>query len=101
MNDRIDVRMNRASRDLIMAAADLRGLSLRQFIVNSAIVTAEQVIKEHHLVVLKQDDMAQVMRRMRAERITLPELRALADAELNKLEVTVINGGKEDIKPTE
>jgi uncharacterized protein (DUF1778 family) len=59
--ERLSVRMPREIKNKIRRAADLRGITLSDFIVSNMISTAESVIQEHGAVLVSERDAERLM----------------------------------------
>lgn len=55
-NERITARVSKQIKETLVAAADLTGATLNQFLVQAALEKAEQVIEKDKLIRLSQQD---------------------------------------------
>ncbi|MBU2570960.1 MAG: DUF1778 domain-containing protein [Gammaproteobacteria bacterium] len=55
-NERITARVSEQIKDTLIAAADLTGATLNQFLVQAALEKAERVIEKDKLIHLSQQD---------------------------------------------
>ena len=54
--DRINLRLKRASKHLIERAASFEGKTVSNFVLNSALASAEHTIRQHQTLSLDQQD---------------------------------------------
>jgi uncharacterized protein (DUF1778 family) len=55
-SERLEARVTRQQKELLQHAAELRGLSLSDFLITSAQSAAETIIREHNIVTLTTRD---------------------------------------------
>lgn len=53
--NRIDLRIDANQKDILKKAAALRGVTLTQYLVSTAVTSAEKVIEEHASMTLQDD----------------------------------------------
>ncbi len=53
---RLEARLSADAKAVIQRAADIRGRSLSEFVVSSALEAAEETIREHEVIVLSARD---------------------------------------------
>ena len=53
--DRLEARLTPAQKDLIARAAQIKGATLTEFVVRSAQEAASQTIREHEVLVLRDE----------------------------------------------
>ncbi|MBA2597897.1 MAG: DUF1778 domain-containing protein [Chloroflexia bacterium] len=54
--ERLEARLSSDAKAVIKRAADIRGRSLSEFVVSSALEAAEATIREHEIIVLSARD---------------------------------------------
>jgi len=55
-NDRINLRLKQASKHLIERAASFEGKTVSNFVLSSALASAEHTIRQHQTLILDQRD---------------------------------------------
>lgn len=66
-DERIAARLSRENKDVIEYAARLRGLSVSEFLVSSALDAAQTVIEDDQIMRLTMEQSAQLMEMLNAE----------------------------------
>ncbi len=74
---RIDLRLDRRKKNIVVRAAELTGVNITQFIMDRVFPDAERIVLENNRIQLSGRDWAKFCARLDAPPKKLPELRKL------------------------
>ena len=81
--ERLEARVSSELKRLFQQAADMRGVTLTDFIINSAHDVAMQTVEQHNVIRLNREASIQFANALQRPPRNLPRLRAAAKRYLN------------------
>ncbi|MBH8554855.1 DUF1778 domain-containing protein [Nostocaceae cyanobacterium CENA357] len=55
-NERLEARISKEQKEVFQRAAEIQGRTLTDFVINSVMNAAKQIIQEHEMIILSRQD---------------------------------------------